>query len=49
LEPVEGGDVRLQTLNVVNADKASKYQLGEDDKLDIKETEKDIKEEDNVV
>jgi HK97 family phage portal protein len=28
-EPVEGGDIRVQTLNVVNADKADQYQLGE--------------------
>lgn len=27
-EPVEGGDIRIQTLNVVNADKADQYQLG---------------------
>jgi HK97 family phage portal protein len=31
LAPVEGGDKRIQTLNVVDADKAGKYQLGEDD------------------
>lgn len=31
LAPVEGGDKRIQTLNVVDADKASKYQLGEED------------------
>lgn len=29
LPPVEDGDRRLQTLNVVNADKADQYQLGE--------------------
>lgn len=29
LPPVEDGDKRLQTLNVVNANKADKYQLGE--------------------
>jgi HK97 family phage portal protein len=28
LEPVEGGDKRIQTLNVVNADQADQYQLG---------------------
>ena len=26
LEPVEGGDIRMQTLNIVNADKAGEYQ-----------------------
>lgn len=31
LAPVEGGDKRLQTLNVINADKADKYQTGEED------------------
>lgn len=30
LAPVEGGDKRIQTLNVVDADKANEYQLGED-------------------
>jgi len=29
LESVEGGDIRIQTLNVVNADKANEYQIGE--------------------
>ena len=28
MAPVDGGDVRLQTLNVVDADKANTYQLG---------------------
>lgn len=32
LAPVEGGDKRIQTLNVVDADKANEYQLGEEDK-----------------
>lgn len=32
LPPVEDGDKRLQTLNVVDAAKANKYQVGEDDK-----------------
>lgn len=31
LAPVEGGDKRLQTLNVINAEKADKYQTGEED------------------
>lgn len=31
LEPVPGGDKRLQTLNVVDADKANQYQVGEGD------------------
>jgi len=31
MPPVEGGDKRLQTLNVVDADKANKYQVGDDD------------------
>lgn len=30
LAPVENGDTFIQTLNVVNADKADKYQVGED-------------------
>lgn len=32
LPPVPGGEKRLQTLNVVNADKADKYQLNEEGK-----------------
>jgi phage portal protein BeeE len=31
LEPVADGDKRLQTLNVVDAGKANKYQVGDDD------------------
>ena len=31
LSPVEDGDKRLQTLNVVDAAKANEYQLGKDD------------------
>jgi HK97 family phage portal protein len=31
LEPVEGGDKRIQTLNVVNADKADEYQMGQEE------------------
>ncbi len=31
LEPVEGGDKRLQSLNYVDATKANKYQVNEDD------------------
>ena len=30
LEPIEGGDRRLQSLNYVDADQANKYQVGED-------------------
>ena len=30
LEPIEGGNKRLQSLNYVDADKANKYQVGED-------------------
>lgn len=30
LEPIEGGDKRLQSLNYVDADKANKYQVGDD-------------------
>lgn len=37
MAPIEGGDVRLQTLNVVQADKANKYQLGEEDEEDDKQ------------
>lgn len=32
LEPVEGGDKRLQSLNYVDADKANTYQVGEEPK-----------------
>ena len=28
LEPIEGGDKRLQSLNYVDADKANQYQVG---------------------
>jgi hypothetical protein len=31
LEPIEGGNKRLQSLNYVDADKANKYQVGEED------------------
>ena len=31
LEPVEGGDKRLQSLNYVDASKANKYQVNEDE------------------
>ena len=41
LPPVEDGDKRVQTLNVVDADKANKYQLGEGAE-DVGETDKDI-------
>ena len=30
LEPIEGGDKRLQSLNYVDASKANTYQVGED-------------------
>ena len=30
LAPVDGGEIRLQTLNVVNANKADQYQIGDD-------------------
>jgi HK97 family phage portal protein len=32
LEPIEGGNKRLQSLNFVDADKANKYQVGEEEK-----------------
>jgi hypothetical protein len=32
LEPIEGGNKRLQSLNFVDADKANKYQVGEENK-----------------
>ena len=38
LPPVADGDKRLQTLNVVNANKADKYQLGEETKPDESKT-----------
>lgn len=41
LAPVEGGDKRLQTLNVVNADKADKYQVGRGNKEEEEEEEDD--------
>ena len=31
LEPIEGGDKRLQSLNYVDADKANLYQVGNTD------------------
>jgi hypothetical protein len=31
LEPIEGGNKRLQSLNFVDADKANKYQVGEEE------------------
>ena len=34
LEPVEGGNKRLQSLNYVDATKANLYQVGKDDELD---------------
>ena len=30
LEPIEGGNKRLQSLNFVDSDKANKYQIGEE-------------------
>ena len=41
LEPVENGDKRLQSLNYVDASKANKYQVNEDDNPDKKEDNKD--------
>ena len=32
LEPIEGGNKRLQSLNFVDSDKANKYQIGEEEK-----------------
>jgi hypothetical protein len=32
LEPIEGGNKRLQSLNFVDADKANIYQVGEETK-----------------
>ena len=39
LEPIEGGDKRLQSLNYVDANKANQYQVGNDDKDEQKEEE----------
>jgi hypothetical protein len=39
LEPVEGGNKRLQSLNYVDADKANKYQVGEDNVPKLKPIE----------
>lgn len=35
LEPIEGGNKRLQSLNYVDSDKANKYQIGEEEKEEI--------------
>lgn len=35
LEPIEGGNTRLQSLNYVDSDKANKYQIGEEEKEEI--------------
>ncbi len=39
LEPLEGGDKRLQSLNYVDADKANQYQVGNDDKSEDENNE----------
>ena len=39
LEPLEGGDKRLQSLNYVDADKANQYQVGNDDKSEDEDNE----------
>lgn len=39
LEPIEGGDKRLQSLNYVDADKANQYQVGEDDNKEDSDNE----------
>ena len=39
LEPLEGGNKRLQSLNYVDADKANKYQVGEDSSKEDKKDE----------
>lgn len=44
LEPVEGGDKRLQSLNYVDASKANKYQVDEDDNQVKKEDNEDEKQ-----
>ena len=50
MEPVDGGDVRYQTLNVVNADKADEYQNVKDDEeekaeeIDIDEGSDEVEE-----
>ena len=44
LEPVEGGDKRLQSLNYVDASKANKYQVDEDDNPVKKEDNEDEKQ-----
>ena len=41
LEPVEGGDKRLQSLNYVDASKANLYQVNQDDSSKVKEDNKD--------
>lgn len=37
LEPIEGGNKRLQSLNYVDASKANQYQVGQDDKEETDE------------
>ena len=41
LEPVEGGDKRLQSLNYVDATKANLYQVNQDDSSKVKEEKED--------
>jgi len=41
LEPVEGGDKRLQSLNYVDATKANLYQVNQDDSSKVKEGKED--------
>ena len=43
LEPVEGGDKRLQSLNYVDASKANLYQV----KIDDSSTNKEVKEDED--
>ena len=43
LEPVEGGDKRLQSLNYVDASKANLYQVNQDDSSEVKEVNEDEK------
>ena len=44
LEPVEGGDKRLQSLNYVDASKANLYQVNQEDSSKVKEDNKDEKQ-----
>lgn len=45
LPPVENGDVRQVSLNYVDADKQNKYQVGEENKVDVEVEEETVNED----